>query len=233
MSDPFVDLASRLKPALASKLASSLEIDGRLSKALEQLPLDAPERDALEAASELVGAPALAGILRGLVVAAKANSTDLRAVWSGPTFDGDGDHTTSALAFLIDEAQEDVFASTYSASLDSAFVAALWRAIARGVSVTVLVDSKLRDGETAAMLHKRLAGARFWTYRAEPGVYAVQHSKVVVIDSRSVLVTSANLSVAAEERNLEAGVIIHDASFASKMRQRFDGLRAAGAIEDL
>jgi len=53
------------------------------------------------------------------------------------------------------------------------------------------------------------------------------------MDSRSPFVTSANLSVAAEERNLEAGVISHDASFASSMRQSFDGLRAARAIEDL
>lgn len=233
MADPFVQLAAGLQPALASKLAASLEIDGRLGKALEKLTADPELREALGAAHATVGPVALASVLRGFVVAANSHSTDLRAVWSGPTFDGDADHTTSALAFMIDEATEDVFASTYSASSDSAFVAALWRAIARGVAVTVLVDAKIRDGGTAQMLQTRLAGARFWTYRPEPGVYAVQHSKVVLVDSRSAFVTSANLSVAAEERNLEAGVIIRDAGFASSMRQRFDGLRAAGAIQVL
>ena len=233
MPDPFVELAAGLQPALASKLAAGLEIDGRLGKALEKLDADSDLRDALRAAHAAVGPVALASVLRGFVVAGQAHSTDLRAVWSGPTFEGDTDHTTSALAFMIDEATEDVFASTYSASSDSAFVAALWRAVARGVAVTVLVDAKIRDGGTAQMLQTKLEGARFWTYRPEPGVYAVQHSKVVLVDSRSAFVTSANLSVAAEERNLEAGVIIRDAGFASSMRQRFDGLRAAGAIEDL
>lgn len=157
----------------------------------------------------------------------------MRAVWSGPTFNGDGDHTTAALAHLIDTAVEDVFASTYSATLDSDFVSALWRAIARGVRTTVLLDSTVNNGGVAAQLKARLAGARFLTYLAPGGQYALQHSKVLIVDSKIAFVTSANLSRAAAENNLEAGVVIHDVQFASKMRQRFAKLRAAREIVDL
>ncbi|MFE6735988.1 DISARM system phospholipase D-like protein DrmC [Microbacterium sp. NPDC057650] len=233
MAEPLVELASTLTPATALKVASSLEIDGRLSKALDKLPEDSPAAAPLKEGYKEVGSTTLAAILRGFATAAQANTVDIRAVWSGPTFDGDGDHTTSALAHLIDDANEDVFASTYSATPDSEFVKALWRAIARGVQTTLLVDSTVNDGKTASMLRSKLTGARFWTYDAPHGKYAVQHSKVVIVDSRAAFVTSANLSTAGAESNLEAGVVIHDVEFASSMRQRFTKLWQHGAITDL
>lgn len=233
MTKPFLALASTLTPAVALRVASSLEIDNRLSKALANLPPDSPATGLLENAYKAVGGTMLADILRGLATAAQTNATDIRAVWSGPTFAGDGDHTTSALAHLIDGAKEDVFASTYSATPDSAFVTALWNAIARGVRTTLLVDSTVNNGKTASMLRSKLTGARFWTYRAPDGQYALQHSKVLIVDSRDALVTSANLSTAGAERNLEAGVVIHDIEFASHMRQRFTKLWEHGAITEL
>ncbi|MDX2375191.1 DISARM system phospholipase D-like protein DrmC [Microbacterium sp. LRZ72] len=233
MADPFVELASRLTAATALKVASSLEIDGRLSKALEKLPPDSEVSPALSSCHAALGPDALVSVLRGFAIAAGTNASDIRAVWSGPSFDGDSDHTTSALAHLIDSAHEDVFASTYSATADSVFVQALWRAIARGVRTTLLIDSKVKDGQTAAMLQRKLAGARFWTYLPPNGQYAAQHAKVVIVDSQSAFVTSANLSVAAAERNLEAGVIIRNADFASGMRQRFTKLWQAGEITDV
>lgn len=233
MADSFIELASTMTPASALKVASSLEIDGRLSRALEKVPPGSPAITPLADCYEAVGGTLLAAVLRGFAVAAQKNATDVRAVWSGPTFDGDGDHTTSALAHLIDGATEDVFASTYSATPDSEFVKSLWKAIARGVRTTLLVDSTLNNGNTAAMLRAKLTGARFWTYRAPSGQYALQHSKVVIVDSRIAFVTSANLSTAAAESNLEAGVVLHDGQFASIMRQRFTKLWQHGAITDL
>lgn len=233
MAEPFVELASLMTPATALKVASSLEIDGRLSKALGKLPHGSAAVTPLEDCHKAVGGTVLAAVLRGFAAAARKNQTDIRAVWSGPTFDGDGDHTTSALAHLIDDASEDVFASTYSATPDSEFVKALWRAIARGVRTTLLVDSAVNNGNTAAMLRTKLAGARFWAYRAPNGHYARQHSKVVIVDSRTAFVTSANLSTAGAESNLEAGVVIHNVQFASSMRQRFTKLWEHGAITDL
>ena len=233
MPQPFVELAAALTPAAALKVASSLEIDGRLSKALEKLPHGSRATTLLKAAYQAVGGDVLAAVLRGFALAAQRNATDIRAVWSGPTFDGDGDHTTSAIAHLIDDAKEDVFASTYSATPDSEFVKALWKAIARGVRTTLLVDSTVNNGGTATMLRSKLTGARFWTYKAPGGQYGLQHSKVVIVDSRSAFVTSANLSTAGAEKNLEAGVVIHDVEFASNMRQRFTRLWEHGAVTDL
>ncbi|SDS16634.1 PLD-like domain-containing protein [Agrococcus carbonis] len=209
------------------KLASSLEIDGSHSKASASLP-DAT-KPLLQAAFVEVGSDALADALRGFAAAAAANTVDLRPVWSGPTFQGDGDHTTAALAHIVDEATEEVFASTYSASSGSLYMQALWRAVSRGVKVTVLLEPTLNDGKTAAWIQKKLLGARFLGFNPGPDG-GIQHSKVVIVDSHIAFITSANLSEAAHERNLEAGVIIRDAGFASSLRQRFAALRGAGHL---
>ncbi|GAA1058525.1 hypothetical protein GCM10017608_25600 [Agromyces luteolus] len=222
-------LADTVTAADAVALAASLEIDGSRVQALAVLGSEHPARDAFRASFELIGASALASVLRGFAVSRESSRTDVRPVWSGPTFQGDGDHTTAALAHLVDEATTDVFASTYSAADHSPFVDALWRAIGRGVDVTMLVDTMER-AKTASALQKRLFGARFLTYRPAGGAYGLQHSKVLIVDSRVALVTSANLSRAAAHRNLEAGVLIRDAAFASGLRQRFRQLAQTPTI---
>lgn len=224
-------LARTVSPSKALALASSLEIDGSLAKAASKLP-DGPAQALLGECHATLGADHLAAVLRGFAAAAEANGTDLRAVWSGPTFPGDDDHTTAALAHVIDEATEDVFASTYSASPTSLYLAALWRAVARGVKTTMLVDPKMNGGKTAGWLQQKLVGARFLGFKPGPNG-GIQHSKVVIVDSRIAFITSANLSEAAHEKNLETGVIIRDPEFASGLRQRFSALLSEGHLYPL
>ena len=226
-----VRLAQALTPSQATGIAASLEIDGRLDYAMSALPDGSHPAVALlsEALSLLGDAALLAAVVRGFAAAGTKTRNPPRAVWSGPTFEGDSDHTTAAVAHLIDEATEDVFASTFSATLGSPFVDALWRAIARGVSVTLLVEAtKMKD--TVAALQQALAGANFLAYLAPAGEYGIQHSKVVIVDSSIALMTSANFSEAAAYRNLEAGILIRDPEFASRVRQRFASLWANGSL---
>jgi len=226
-----IRLAKALSPSQATSIAASLEIDGRLDYAVSALPDESHPAVALlgEALALLGDAAVLAAMLRGFSAAGTKAPNPPRAVWSGPTFDGDSDHTTAAVAHLIDDAVEDVFASTFSATVGSPFVDALWRAIARGVSVTILVEApKMKN--TMLALRQSLRGATFLSYVAPAGEYGIQHSKVVIVDSSIALVSSANFSDAAAHRNLEAGVLIRDPEFASKVRQRFTSLWANGAL---
>lgn len=232
MADALLLLAQALTASQATSIAASLEIDGRLDNASSFLPQSSHTPvELLEQALSVVGEPAiLASVLRGYAAAANRAPTPPRAVWSGPSFPGDGDHTTPAVAHLIDEAKEDVIASTYSASIGSPFVEALWRAIARGVSVTLVLEGA-KMTETAIKLQNKLQGARFLKYVPPNGQYGLQHSKVVVVDSALALVTSANFSDAAAHFNLETGVLIRDPHFASRLRQRFADLRKSGSLE--
>ncbi|GAB3523525.1 hypothetical protein GCM10027402_17460 [Arthrobacter monumenti] len=227
-----LQLAQALTASQATSLAASLEIDGRLDNAASLLPQPSQVTSGLlgQALSSLGNPGLLASVLRGYAAAADRAPAPSRAVWSGHSFPGDGDHTTAAVAHLVDQAKEDVLASTYSASIGSPFVEALWRAIARGVSVTLVLEaSKMED--TTAKLQAKLEGARFLKYVPPGGQYGVQHSKVVIVDSTLALVTSANFSNAAAQGNLEAGVLIRDPLFASKLRQRFTSLHKVGALE--
>ena len=53
---------------------------------------------------------------------------------------------------------------------------------------------------------------------------ACLHAKCVVVDDRRAFVSSANLTEAAHERNIEAGVLLDDPLFAKGLRRQFESL---------
>lgn len=58
----------------------------------------------------------------------------------------------------------------------------------------------------------------------------VLHAKCVVVDDEVAFVGSANLTDAAQHRNVEAGVLVRDATFAARLRQQFDSLIEHGLL---
>lgn len=56
------------------------------------------------------------------------------------------------------------------------------------------------------------------------------HAKCVVVDGARAFVTSANLTEAAHERNIEAGVLLDDPVFASNLARQFDSLIDRGHV---
>ena len=55
----------------------------------------------------------------------------------------------------------------------------------------------------------------------EPGSVASLHAKCVVVDGRWSLVSSANFTDRGLHRNLEAGVLIEDPTFASRLAEQW------------
>lgn len=53
---------------------------------------------------------------------------------------------------------------------------------------------------------------------------AVLHAKCIVVDDERAFVTSANLTEAAYYRNIECGVLVSDAVFATQLADQFRGL---------
>ena len=56
------------------------------------------------------------------------------------------------------------------------------------------------------------------------------HAKCVVVDEEIAFVTSANFTEAAQERNIEAGVLLDHPRLAAALAARFDALRDAGVL---
>ena len=67
----------------------------------------------------------------------------------------------------------------------------------------------------------------------EPGPpFCSLHAKCVVVDGRRAFVSSANFTQRGQERNIEVGVLIEDASFASYLAGQWLGLVDAGNAEE-
>lgn len=213
------DLRQRRRPNLAAKKAY------RVNQAEVKTLL----RELVASESE-VGRGVAA--LEGIAAVPRVPRPDI--VWTNPRgVPGAEGRTTKAALDLINRAEGSVYAATYSAGRGSPHLVALKNALARGVDVTIVVDTAQRR-ETAEMIARLLAGARIWTLEApEDNSYAIQHAKLLAVDDREALVTSANFSKAAAERSLECGLLSTDTAIAIGLRERLDLLYQHGVLVDL
>ena len=165
-------------------------------------------------------------------------------VWSGPEVPGlHARDTRRVYEELLGSAERSVWASTY-AFFDGprAFDVLARRMDARGeLRVTLLLNIQRKRGDTTAaeQLVRRFAD-RFWATdwpgSSRPSVFydpralepegpaGVLHAKAVVVDDEAVFVTSANLTEAALERNIEIGLLVRDRALAASVSSHFRGL---------
>lgn len=148
-------------------------------------------------------------------LAAGASSVEL--VWTGPaTGMVPIRHTAQVLTGLIDEARTRLFLVSFVAYYVAGVVDALQRAIEREVQVMVLLEQSKEHGGNLTVnsidtLRRDLPRARFFEWdkaTADAAPNASVHAKCAVADGNVAFVTSANLSDAAMERNMELGVLV-------------------------
>jgi len=148
-------------------------------------------------------------------LAAGASSVEL--VWTGPgTPMVPVRHTAQVLIGLIAEARERLFLVSFVAYNVGSVIVALQKAIERGVLVRVLVERAKEHGgnvsvDSIAMLKKSLPCAQIYEWNKSSSASAPTasvHAKCAVADGVAAFVTSANLSEAAMERNMELGVLL-------------------------
>ena len=141
---------------------------------------------------------------------------------------------------LLSSAERSLFASTY-AYFDGpkAFQVLARRMDERAdLRVTLLLNIQRKRGDTTAadQVVRRFAD-RFWSEDwpglCRPSVFydpralelegpiGVLHAKAVVVDDEVVFVTSANLTEAALDRNIEIGLLVRDHAMAASMSSHF------------
>lgn len=185
----------------------------------------------------------MASWLRALEqIAAKQRLPDL--VWSGPNVYGvHARATRQVYNELLNSANRRIWVSTY-VYFDGprAFetLAARMNAIP-DLDVLLLLNIRRRAGDTASVDEIVHAFAdRFWktdwpgTRRprvfydprsldeARPG--GVMHAKAVVVDDEAVFVTSANLTEAALDSNIELGLLVRERTLALSVARHFQAL---------
>ena len=199
-----------------------------------------------------INAAATAAWLRGLAhVQASAPRTDL--VWTGPQVPGlHSRDTRRVYEELLGSATRALWISTF-AFFDGPRV---FRVVADrmerapGLEVTLLLNIQRKYGDTTATDHLVRAFAdRFWKEEwpgktrprvmydprsLEPsGPAGVLHAKAVVADEDTVFVTSANLTDAALDRNIELGLLVRDRALAGSIVAHFRGLIDRGMLKVL
>jgi phosphatidylserine/phosphatidylglycerophosphate/cardiolipin synthase-like enzyme len=174
-------------------------------------------------------------------------------VWSGPEVPGlHARDTRRVYEELLGSAERSVWAVTY-VFFDGpkAFDVLARRLDAKpDLRVTLLLNIQRRRGDTTVSDHLvRRYADRFWKTdwpgSAHPAVYydpraleldgagGVLHAKAVVADDEAVFVTSANLTEAAFERNIEVGLLVRDRTLAATLSSHFRGLIDQGLLQPL
>ena len=184
---------------------------------------------------ERIGVSAEAGVvwLNSLARAADRSPTP-DFVWTGPEVVGlHARDTRRVYEELIGSARRSIWVCSY-AFFDGprAFATLAARMDANpGLEVTLLLNIERRRGDTTAAdaVVRRFADAFWgeaWPGEVRPRVFydprsvaddgpgGVLHAKAVVADEESVFITSANLTEAAFDRNIELGLLVRDRTLA-------------------
>lgn len=162
----------------------------------------------------------LAATLRGhleLLRAVENRGPRCELVWTGDTPVGATVRSTLAVVReMLTLARRSVLVVTYSlwAGMEAATVIDLLaQRSSAGVDVTFVLDARYQDGWNIAELKRRWPTGRrrpeLYTWQDTKDTVAKLHAKVVLVDDRDLLITSANLTGHGMSHNLEFGVRVH------------------------
>lgn len=242
LADAIAATVGALGSAHVQTLAASYRDYGQYSatlaaKAKQAVP--APHHDAVDRLNAAWAAqPDLPGAALALAlesVQASGRSADVPAVEvvvTGPDSPAAPVRLTSEVVRqLIDQATHRVTLVSYAAYRMASVISALDDAVTRGVSVNLILESAENlDGGGGAHAYAKYRTYQWPTDRREPPD-AKLHAKAVIIDNRDVLLTSANMTNAAYDKNIELGVLCRGGGVAKQVQQHFDALITSGVLE--
>lgn len=176
-----------------------------------------------------------AGALAGAAAALHdpAPGPDLDVVWTGPH----SAITTSRLTFavvssLLAEAEQEIILVSFATYPEQTITDALAAAHDRGVNITLLLertaDNPKYSGHAVPFPHLDAQRLSWPAAQREPG--AALHAKVLVIDSATALVGSANITQHAMEVNLECGILIRGGPHPAAIRSHIYSLWEQGIL---
>jgi cardiolipin synthase A/B len=178
----------------------------------------------------------VSGALLGAGAAARRQrtTTSVDVVWTGPTSDvTTGRLTAAVISEILHDAAHEILLIGYAVHNDAMVADGLAEAAQRNVAITLLLERSLDNPNYHASAYafpglraRRLA----WPAAHRPANGAALHAKVLVVDRRIALVTTANITHWALERNLECGFLVHGGRQPKSIHDHIDSLTAAGVL---
>lgn len=177
---------------------------------------------------------------------------DPELVWTGPERTRSTARDTAVvLRELFESASKQVLLAGFSFTRSHKVLEPLYRVMQqRPVDVRFFIevpqtDVPIADPDSYAASHVRRFLKESWPYGdPTPRIYydvraltkgppwSSLHAKCVVVDGERAFVTSANFSDRGQERNVEAGVLLHDSKFAEHLARQWIGLIEAGLVRE-
>ena len=168
----------------------------------------------------------------------------LELLWTGPSPESQipARRIDQVLYDLIDAAKRDILLVTFAAHKISRLTDGLVKALNRGVHVKLILEFEETSQGQLSMdalnafpeVIRQSAQIYYWPLdKRERNAYGKPgklHAKVAVIDDQGVL-SSANLTDDAFNRNLELGTLIHSGDILQRVREHFDGLCMNGTLK--
>jgi phosphatidylserine/phosphatidylglycerophosphate/cardiolipin synthase-like enzyme len=218
LSDPFAVLGEYLTATEAQALAVQFDLGQHVVKALASInpARRGKVKDLLVAAGLDHTDSARATSVLAAIAGAKSAHRDLTPVWTMPGNEAKVGHLTGEFHRLVQAARVSITCATYNFETTSQMWTVLKQSSEQpGVVVTVYVDGDVAD---AAKVKSQLPRATIYRSAELPtGKRVVSHAKFIVIDHALLLLTSANFSFSAENRNVEFGLLVHDAPLAESV----------------
>lgn len=176
-------------------------------------------------------------------VSVESTAPRLEILWTGPAAPGvPVRRTDQALYELIEGAETDILLVSFAAYRIQRLRGAIERAVRRGVRVRVVLESASEAGGKArfdpvSALADAAAEVEVyrWPMDRRPtdsrGNKGSLHAKCAVVDGRSAMVSSANLTEHALELNMELGILVTGGGTPERIVELFNRLIDSGVLE--
>lgn len=194
---------------------------------------------------EVSGAAIAAGLRSAARSAANVRQQQRTSlVWTGPSTPSLGFRSTRAvLSTLVANAQSSLLLVSFASYDVDDLVDSLLQCSERGVEITMVLETpndpggplQIDDFHPFGRMRERASFFR-WPAEAREAEFAPSarlHAKCVVADSSSALVTSANLTNAGINDNIELGTLIEAGDLPTQLAQHFRALIEQGTLEQL
>jgi phosphatidylserine/phosphatidylglycerophosphate/cardiolipin synthase-like enzyme len=170
---------------------------------------------------------------------AERESESVEAVATGPSTPHVSlRHTRAVILDLLKHAEREILIVCFAAYKVPELAAAIREAAARGVAVRMILETS--EDSAGSLSHDAAAAfdgagdaVEFYIWPADrrpPGASAKLHAKAVVADGSAAFVTSANLTGAALDHNLELGVLVRGGAVPTRLAEHFKSLMATGTL---
>lgn len=166
----------------------------------------------------------LVSLLETAITSGDADKVSL-VVTAPPSFSINARTTMNVVQSMINGAERNILITGYSlSSYFSELVDTIIQKSQRGVFVKFFVNDLDKQPDFDRVLRYKGRFLKVYNYHQDEDKMAALHAKVISVDQRQTLITSANLSYHGQQGNIELGTLIESKQIARQIEDVFTKL---------